>query len=175
MDQHLKHCPICDNDLPVGSFGICRARPSGRNLYCKPCIRAKVTIARRNLKEYKSTRQRVLKEKYWRELKAAPAPVQQSGKQKQSPVDRVRDLIREQPRTQRELRTATKLHKDVIGEALATLLLWTHEVKSRIEAGERTYYLVEETSAPAVVNRKASVLAPFHELRELMPGKRAVG
>ena len=175
MDQQLKHCPICNNDLPVDSFGICRAHKSGRNLYCRSCIRAKVTIARRNLKEYKSIRQRVLQEKYWRELTTAPLPVVKSGKQKRSAVERIRELIREQPRTQRELRSATKLHKDVIGEALASLVLWTHEVKSRVEEGERTYYFVEEKPAPVVVNRKASVLAPFHELCALMPGKRAVG
>src|ERR1044072_8033585 len=138
MDQQFKHCPSCDSDLPIDSFGICRARSDGRNLYCRSCIRAKVTIARRNLKEYKAIRKRVLKEKYWRELTAVPIPTQRPCKQKQSPVDRIRDLIRQEPRTQRELRTATRLHKDVIGEALASLVLWTHEVKSRIEEGERT-------------------------------------
>src|ERR1044072_2338106 len=170
----LKHCPICNNDLPVDSFGICRAHKSGRNLYCRSCIRQKVTIARRNLKEYKSIRQRVLQEKYWRELTAAPLPVVQSGKQKQSPVDRIRKLIREQPRTQRELRLATKLHKDGIGEVLSVLLLDYHEIKSVWSGDERTYFFVEQKSAP-VVQRKPSVLGGFSSVCALRPGKRAVG
>jgi hypothetical protein len=114
-----------------------------------------------------------LKEKYWRELTAVPIPTQRPCKQKQSPVDRIRDLIRQGPRTQRELRSKTKLHKDVIGEALATLVLWTHEVKSRIEEGERTYFYVEQKPAP-VVERKPMVLGSFSSLYELMPGKRVV-
>jgi hypothetical protein len=173
--DHLKHCPICNNDLPVDSFGICRARPSGRNLYCKDCIREKVRASRRKLKEYKATRQRVLKQQYWGELTPVPAPVLKPGKLRQSPVERIRELIRERPRTQRELRSKTKLHKDEIGEALATLLLWNHEIKSELVGDDRIYFFVEEKPIP-VVPRKPMVLGSFSSLYELGPGrKRAVG
>src|ERR687883_1001376 len=56
----VKHCPICSNDLPITEFGICRARKDGRNLYCKSCIRQKVTQSRRALKEYKSARKKYI-------------------------------------------------------------------------------------------------------------------
>jgi hypothetical protein len=56
----VKHCPICTNDLPISEFGICRARKDGRNLYCKSCIRHKVTQSRRALKEYKTARKKYI-------------------------------------------------------------------------------------------------------------------
>src|SRR5215510_16294349 len=55
-----KHCPICAQELPLNEFGVCRARKDGRNLYCKSCIRTKVTESRRALKEYKSARKRYI-------------------------------------------------------------------------------------------------------------------
>lgn len=175
MDQQqLKHCPICNNDLPVDEFGLCRARRDGRNLYCKCCIRKKVTIARRNLKEYKTTRKRVLQDRYWAQLNAAPIVDISTKRAKQSPVDRIRELIREQPRTQRELRTETKLPKDMIGEVLSVLLLDKHEIKSVWSGDERTYYYVEEKPV-VVIQRKPSVLGGFSSVCALMPGKRAVG
>src|SRR6195256_6209227 len=53
-----KNCPICSQQLPLSEFGVCRARKDGRNLYCKSCIRKKVTDSRRALKEYRSARKR---------------------------------------------------------------------------------------------------------------------
>src|ERR1700704_4611733 len=51
-----KQCPICSQVLPLTEFGICRARKDGHNLYCRGCIRKKVTDSRRALKAYKSIR-----------------------------------------------------------------------------------------------------------------------
>src|ERR1700737_4742989 len=51
-----KHCPICSQVLPLTEFGICRARKDGHNLYCRGCIRKKVTDSRRALKAYRSIR-----------------------------------------------------------------------------------------------------------------------
>lgn len=177
MHQQLKHCPLCNDDLPIDEFGISRARRDGRNLYCKPCIRAKVTIARRNLKEYKATRKRVVKEKYWAQLNAGPtvAPVVvRSPKKKleQSPVERIRELIRKKPRTQRELKSKTKLDKEVIGEVLATLLLWNHEIRSVWIGDERVYFFVEQKPAP-VVERKPSVLGGLRSVCALLEQRKA--
>ena len=58
MDVTAKNCPICSQQLPLSEFGVCRARKDGRNLYCKSCIRKKVTDSRRALKEYRSARKR---------------------------------------------------------------------------------------------------------------------
>src|SRR5215204_2572423 len=60
LSPQIKHCPICSQDLPISEFGICRARKDGRNLYCKSCIRHKVTQSRRALKEYKTARKRYI-------------------------------------------------------------------------------------------------------------------
>ena len=57
-DVSGKNCPICSQQLPLSEFGVCRARKDGRNLYCKSCIRKKVTDSRRALKEYRSARKR---------------------------------------------------------------------------------------------------------------------
>jgi len=54
-----KHCPICSQVLPLTEFGICRARKDGHNLYCRVCIRKKVTESRRALKQYKQIRETV--------------------------------------------------------------------------------------------------------------------
>ncbi len=55
---YWQNCPICSQQLPLSEFGVCRARKDGRNLYCKSCIRKKVTESRRALKEYRSARKR---------------------------------------------------------------------------------------------------------------------
>src|ERR687896_1100170 len=90
-----KHCPICSLELPITEFGICRARKDGRNLYCKSCIRQKVTRSRRALKEYKSARKRYISQKIeMTELIAGDsASVHYPSKSvsKLSPVERVRD------------------------------------------------------------------------------------
>ena len=58
-----KQCPICSQDLPLTEYGICRARKDGRNLYCKSCIRKKVSESRRAFKAYKSVRHQYVVQK----------------------------------------------------------------------------------------------------------------
>lgn len=138
--METKHCPICTNDLPVSEFGICRARKDGRNLYCKSCIREKVTKSRRALKEYKLARK-----KYEADLKQGlierVEPVR-----KLSPHEKVLDAIKRGYRTQLAIKAEAKLSSDEIGDQLCNLLLWTHEIKSQLVDGERIYLLnvVEE-------------------------------
>src|SRR4029079_12602248 len=128
----VKHCPIGTNELPISEFGICRARKDGRNLYCKSCIRQKVTQSRRALKEYKSARKKYISQQVEiAELLSGDvtghAHYPAKAMSKLSPVERVRDAIRRGSQTQREIAQETKLGKDEIGDALANLLLWTHE------------------------------------------------
>src|SRR5262245_49816064 len=58
----MKKCPLCPKASAVqaiDNFGICHARKDGHNLYCKACIRKKVSDSRRNFKEeYKEARKR---------------------------------------------------------------------------------------------------------------------
>ena len=51
IPSETKDCPICSQSLLLSEFGICRARKDGRNLYCKSCIRKKVTSSRQILRE----------------------------------------------------------------------------------------------------------------------------
>jgi hypothetical protein len=185
LSPQLKHCPICSQDLPVAEFGICRARKDGRNLYCKSCIRQKVTQSRRALKEYKSARKRYISQQIeLTDLIAADAinatyPAKSISKL--SPVERVRDAIRKGSRTQREIAQETKLGKDEIGDALANLLLWTHEIRTQVFGNTRLYFLNEAGDAAAVEDnprlpaRKRDVPSSFSCLQGLMPGKNPEG
>src|SRR5687767_15871774 len=116
LPPHVKHCPICSLELPISEFGICRARKDGRNLYCKSCIRKKVTQSRRALKEYKSARKRYISQAieivefeahYGRDYISRDVA-------KKSPVERVREAIQNGAQTQREIAQQTKLTVDQI-------------------------------------------------------------
>src|SRR6188508_2606959 len=116
LSPQVKNCPICSKELPISEFGVCRARKDGRNLYCKSCIRHKVTQSRRALKEYKSARKRYISQQIeMTEMMAGDsvsAPYPSKSVSKLSPVERVRDAIRKGSRTQREIAQQTKLGKD---------------------------------------------------------------
>jgi hypothetical protein len=182
----VKHCPICIQELPLSEFGICRARKDGRNLYCKSCIRNKVTESRRALKEYKSARKKYIAQQV--ELSELVHSDQSSSVSytaksvsKLSPVERVRDAIRRGARTQREIAQETKLGKDEIGDALANLLLWTREIRTHVKDNTRLYFLndgadgANQEDAPELPPRKRDVPSSFSCLHGLMPGKNPEG
>jgi hypothetical protein len=181
----VKLCPICSIELPVTEFGVCRARKDGRNLYCKSCIRNKVTESRRALKEYKSARKRYMTQLEVPEPESPESSSAQSYASrplnKLSPVDRVRDAIRRGSRTQKEIAQETKLGKDEIGDALANLLLWTREIRTQVVDNTRLYFL-NDTAEAALVSeslrlpaRKGDVPSSFSCLQSLMPGRNPEG
>ena len=177
-----KDCPICSQTLPLSEFGICRARKDGRNLYCKSCIRKKVTESRQVLREYKSARKRYVSQQA---LEAGNETSSQNLSRllsKLSPIERVREAIKKNARTQKEIAQETKLGKDEIGDALANLLLWTHEIRTEVVDNTRMYFINEavETSAvpietPLVPRRKPDVPSSFSALQVLMPGRKPEG
>lgn len=181
----VKNCPICSNELPISEFGICRARKDGRNLYCKSCIRQKVTQSRRALKEYKTARKKYISQQVdITELLANDASgnghYHAKAMSKLSPVERVRDAIRRGSRTQREIAQETKLGKDEIGDALANLLLWTHEIRTQVVDNTRLYFLNESDTTtvddgPRLPARKRDVPSSFSCLPGLMPGRNPEG
>jgi hypothetical protein len=184
MSPQVKHCPICSKDLPISEFGICRARKDGRNLYCKSCIRHKVTQSRRALKEYKTARKKYISQQVEiAELlseSAGVGPYPAKAMSKLSPVERVRDAIRRGSRTQREIAQETKLGKDEIGDALANLLLWTHEIRTQVVDNTRLYFLNDESETtiddgPRLPARKRDVPSSFSSLQGLMPGRNPEG
>ena len=186
LPPNVKHCPICTLDLPITEFGICRARKDGRNLYCKSCIRQKVTQSRRALKEYKSARKRYISQQVEiTELlngdQSGGAHYTAKSLSKLSPVERVRDAIRRGSRTQREIAQETKLGKDEIGDALANLLLWTHEIRTQVVDNTRMYFLNDAADAAGLEDglrlpaRKRDVPSSFSCLHGLMPGRNPEG
>jgi hypothetical protein len=185
LSPSVKHCPICSNDLPISEFGICRARKDGRNLYCKSCIRQKVTQSRRALKEYKTARKKYISQQVdIAELlsdSSGAAQYPSKAMSKLSPVERVRDAIRRGSRTQREIAQETKLGKDEICDALANLILWTHEIRTQIVDNTRLYFLNDSADTatlddvPRLPARKRDVPSSFSCLHGLMPGRNPEG
>jgi len=196
-----KLCPICSEDLPLTEYGICRARKDGRNLYCKSCIRKKVSDSRRAFKAYKSVRHQYVAEKTDAGAKVettaglSPSRRQYVMRQvtKMTAAERVREAIKNGARTQKEIAQGTKLGKDEIGDALANLLLWTKEIRTELVDNNRVYLINkpspellyrQEMPAPNLENRgdagklpprKRDVPSSFSDVQDLMPGKKAEG
>lgn len=186
-----KQCPICSQDLPLTEYGVCRARKDGRNLYCKSCIRKKVSDSRRAFKAYKSVRHQYVVQNIdtsgrgQADGKASPARRRYVTRQisKMTSAERVREAIKNGARTQKEIAQGTKLGKDEIGDALANLLLWTREVRTEMIDNDRMYFINksapepvlyrDETPASQVPRRKRDVPSSFSAVQDLMPGKKS--
>jgi hypothetical protein len=152
-----KLCPThapAPTSLPLSEFGIARARKDGRNLYCMACLRKKVAVARRVRKEYRATRKRYGRPTnsiatYEPGTERSPVPPRRF-----SDVERVKVAIHQGWRTQKEIRRAAnlgadetaRLGEDEVGLAIASLLLWTREIKSRIVGDTRHYFINNQES-----------------------------
>jgi hypothetical protein len=189
LSLETKDCPLCNQALSLSEFGICRARKDGRNLYCKSCIRKKVTDSRQALREYKSARRRyvTLQAMESNDVSLADSESHTAAQHvtrvvsKLSPIERVREAIRRNARTQKEIAQETKLGKDEIGDALANLLLWSHEIRTEVIDNTRMYFINEATQlpfsvaeggGPRIPRRKPDVSSSFSALQGLMPGKK---
>lgn len=157
----LKHCPICTKDLPVSEFGRNAfydnlGAKDGKNIYCKSCVRKKVKNFKLGLKNWRH----VQKERRAKIAALMLEPELQTETQVvRLPSDKVLEAIVNGARTQKEIRSETKLGKDEIGDAIANLLLWTKEIKTQIIDGTRLYFINEVVEKPIIAFRQAD---PFH-------------
>lgn len=178
----LKRCPRCEESLPLSEFGICRSRKDGLNLYCKRCIRQKITQSRQALREYKNAR--IKHGAGNAEPQQQPSPevkLNFSSRRiarmlrKLSPADRVREAIRCGAHTQKDIAQVTKLPKDEVCDALANLLLWTREIRTQIVNHTRMYFVNEATDELAGTGqgaRKRRLNPSFSSVGVLMPGRK---
>lgn len=189
-----KICPLCPPEVgpqPIDNFGICRARKDSRNLYCKACIRYKVTEQRQTVREYKSLRKR----RRLGESGPKPAELVASFRDAQLPLkgsegwlkhpkvsltDRVLEAIRQGAKTQGEISKMvisrwTNRTDDRIGEALITLLIHLRLIRTEIHDSERCYFLVDQSQKPELTIAKSDVISSFSCLKGLMPGRKPAG
>src|SRR5947208_12189633 len=148
IEIELKRCPRCEESLPLSEFGVCAARKAGLNLYCKRCIRQKISLSRQALREYKKARV-----KHGGTTASQKGAVSLDGKtafsskriarmlRKLSPADRVREAIRCGAETQTEIVQVTKLPKDEACDALANLLLWSRQIRTKVINHTRSYFV----------------------------------
>ena len=154
VDAQFKCCPRCNSTLPLDDFGISRARKDGRNIYCKRCNRDRTNASRQSARERQKAQLDVRAvSSVGNGSATTPGPIESIRRFEMpcslvsrasvclTPVERVREAIRSGPKTQREILELTRLSKDEIGEALADLLLWMHEVGTKMVGDTRLYYL----------------------------------
>jgi hypothetical protein len=180
----LKRCPRCEESLPLSEFGVCRARKDGLNLYCKRCIRQKIAQSRQALREYKNARVKhgadvPDRSRLTIDAKSGFSPRRIARMlRKLSPADRVREAIRCGARTQKEIAQVTKLPKDEVCDALANLLLWTHEIRTQVVRHARMYFVneaaeeVSNASEGSSAKRKRGLNPSFSSVGVLMPGRK---
>lgn len=178
----LKRCPRCEQSLPISEFGICRARKDGLNLYCKRCIRQKIAQSRQALREYKTARGKhgttptVTKTRLTIDAKSGLSPRRIARMlRKLSPADRVREAIRCGARTQKHIAQVTRLPKDEVCDALANLLLWTHEIRTEVINHTRLYFVNDQSEKDAKSpdgKRQRSMNSSFSSVGVLMPGRK---
>jgi len=152
------------------------------NLYCKRCIRQKISLSRQALREYKKARG-----KHGSTVSSDSSRLTLDTKtslnsrriarmlRKLSPADRVREAIRCGAETQTEIAQITKLPKDEVCDALASLLLWTREIRTQIINHTRRYFVneaMEDLAKAQGAKRKRSLNPSFSSVGVLMPGRK---
>ena len=132
--KQLVRCPVCEKPQSTDNFGICRSRPSGRNLYCKACIREKVQRSRVDIKKWRQLK----RERRQRLIDAALTGLEVI---KPSAEKRVIEAIESGARTQKEIRFYTRLTADEIADVICVLLLWRKQLTTIVHGDSRMYFL----------------------------------
>lgn len=131
----MKRCPVCNRDLDIDEFGICRPRKDGRNLYCKECIREKVKQHRRLKKTYRQAQKSLLEQPDRKPLVMSPVP-------RITTIDKVRIAIERGARTREEIKDASCLDWDEVTDALAILAFDQRTIQLQKVNSEARFYPV---------------------------------
>lgn len=130
-------CPRCTKDLDVNEFGICRARRSGRNLYCKSCNRDAVYAQREARRQMKIMRDLALRRDQAKPMRLFNFP----------PELRVLRAIKSGAKTQAQIARQAKLFPDDLGLVLVKLIVEQGKVASRVNAAEQREYFLKSEAA----------------------------
>lgn len=154
-------CPLCSQPTLVKEHGICRSRKNGRNLYCRGCVRVKVTAQRQAARAIRATqdaaRQRRLLEGLepievnessisTADLQRKPDVKARGQRWRLTPADRLIVALREGCRTREEIKRRTKLTMDEVCDLLAELSGW-----DIVQAPKQPHiFLLRDSSAESV-------------------------
>lgn len=167
----MKRCPRCEETLPLSEFGICRARSDGMNLYCKRCIRQKITLGRQAVRAMRAAQKTAGVVQQTQRLTLAFHPRRVARiLRKLSPADRVFEAIKLGAHTQKEIVQSTKLPVDEVCDQIANLLLWSKRIRTQVVSNRRRYFVRESVELP---ERKKMAMS-FSSIKVLMPGRRRV-
>jgi len=122
-------CGWCKTPKSIDEFGICRSRRSGRNLYCKSCIREKVYEGRKCKKMMQSARKAERKDRVLSPCDLLNVPSQ-----------RVLRAIQSGCKTREQMSGYCRLSIDVVCDSLADLWLEKRLVKSESRNNERVWF-----------------------------------
>lgn len=121
----MRTCARCKQKLRMDAFGVNRANPSGRNIYCKSCNCAISTEHKKRKREYVQAHNVMgRKRRYF------------------SPVDKVEQAIVSGAGTRPEIKRAARLPMGITCDALAYLMS-RQRIKCRTINGERLFVATE--------------------------------
>jgi len=126
----MKHCPACEQDLELSEYGVDNSRDNGLNLYCKVCIRRKITEGRMKRRVYAQAH------KLHRKPCRAAEPL---WRKNLSPRTKVILAIERGEQSQRGIQAVTRLSIDQVTDILAEL--WNEGMLDRRGLRNRVYRL----------------------------------
>lgn len=123
-----KACGRCRVEKPIKHFGICRARKDGHNLYCKSCVIDIVHAQRDRKRAMKRARKRA-QDNAKQELAEFQRKPNIVSPIVHTPLSKVWFAVQNGHRTRMEIKNATGLDFDAIGDALATLAFDRNDIR----------------------------------------------
>lgn len=140
MNEESKTCGRCYIDLPLTEFGIARSRPDGRNLYCKKCVRQKVSAGRAQVRaRWVQIRAREVARKPMEIWK--PTMTETQLRLMRDVNERVLQAIKAGAHSRLEIKEVVGLDWDVVSDSLAHLLFERNVLVTRVADDDRHFFV----------------------------------